>query len=178
MRRISALGIFAILLMVLIFVLSLPIGVSAGGDYGTTTTHSNDPCDEYHESRHPECQTTTSKGTTTTNSTTSTTEASTTTSTTAATTTTEQVTTTTAATTTTEQATTTTVGVADTTTSVATTVPTVPETSTTAPVTTEETLPFTGTPGTVPLALSAGGLALIGLAMVRRSRALSAMRVE
>lgn len=67
--------------IILFALLALALPVMAGGDYGypTTTTGPNDPCDEYHETRHPECQTTTTHQTTTTQATTTTVEETTTT---------------------------------------------------------------------------------------------------
>lgn len=155
MRRLAALLTVTALLL-----LALP--VLATGDYPTTTP--NDPCDEYHESRHPECQTTTTYQTTTTV---------------------EQSTTTTQPTTTTTPNETTTTGqVQETTTTTAapcapglihqpplcvdpsTTIPVFDTTTTVVPL---EVLPFTGA-STGPLALSALALAVLGGAMIRKGR--------
>jgi hypothetical protein len=48
-------------LSILFFLFAIPAALATGGGYG------DDPCDEYHETRHPECQTTTTyQGSTTT----------------------------------------------------------------------------------------------------------------
>lgn len=144
----------------------LPAGA---GDYGNypTTSSPNDPCDEYHETRHPECQTTT------------TTEYETTTTITTSSTTQPEVTTTTS------QETTTTRFVEQTTTTAApcapglihqppfcvdpTTTTVVFDTTTTVAVDVEEQaeeLPFTGM--SVELLAGVGLLALVGGAGLKR----------
>lgn len=158
MRRLAALLTVTALLL-----LALP--VLATGDYPTTP---NDPCDEYHETRHPECQTTTTYATTTS----------------APTTTTPNETTTTTQETTTTVAETTTTFVEQTTTTVQECVPPLvhqpplcvdPSTTvpifdtTTTPTEPLEVLPFTGG-STGPLALSALALAILGGAMIRKGR--------
>lgn len=40
-------------LSILLLLFAIPVALATDGGYG------NDPCDEYHETRHPECQTTT-----------------------------------------------------------------------------------------------------------------------
>lgn len=62
-------------LTILLLLIAAPVALATDGGYG------NDPCDEYHETRHPECQTTTttwqtttSQGSTTTSDVTTTTE--------------------------------------------------------------------------------------------------------
>lgn len=153
-------------LIVLFMLVPALAAVATGGGYGdypTTTTHK-DPCDEYHESRHPECQTTTTYQTTTTGQET--------------TTTTEQTTTTQPEVTTTAQQTTTTVQecadglihqppfcVEPTTTQPT---PLAPTTLATTPAG-EESLPFTGA-STGMLALSAGAFLLLGLGALKVSK--------
>lgn len=165
MRRIAA---FVLLTALLALTLAVALPATAGGNYGTTTTTTpNDPCDEYHETRHPECQTTTTYATTTTGEQTTTTQPEVTT------TTTEQTTTTF-----TEQTTTTAAPCApgqihqpplcvDPTT---TTVP-VFDTTTTAPVEVDalEELPFTGLDTRVlfGLAIVLAGLGYLALRLAR-----------
>lgn len=66
MRRIAA---FVLLTILLTLTMAVALPAAGGDNYPTTTTYTtttNDPCDEYHETRHPECQTTTTQPTTTT----------------------------------------------------------------------------------------------------------------
>lgn len=82
------------LVVVLLGLFMALMTTASAGEYGTTTTGNNDPCDEYHETRHPECQTTTTNQQTTTTGQSSTTTSEVTTTTNEQTTTTQPETTT------------------------------------------------------------------------------------